>query len=260
MIEFFSVTASLAQTYTTSTAVSPSGLANVYTMPTRATTGSDYYLINKVLVYNTLTASGVNTGTAAASAGNQLIDATATFNTSMVGGVVSIVLNNNVVTTALITGFVDANTLNVNTTAITSTAKNYTIYLKSNLTSEAELVNNSSITMLNNSMLTQPNITYPAYTQEANNITISPTSVSNMGQVVAQYIRYPKDPKWTFTTIANGDPVFDQSQPDYQDFELPLDDGNDLVSKILQYAGISIREGDVFKFGQVEEQTQNQEQ
>ena len=63
-----------------------------------------------------------------------------------------------------------------------------------------------------------------------------------MGQVVAQYIRYPKDPKWTFTTISNGDPVFDQSQPDYQDFELPLDDGNDLVSKILQYAGISIRE------------------
>ena len=260
VIEFFSVTASLAQTYTTSTAVSPSGLANVYTMPTRATTGSDYYLLNKVLVYNTLTASGVNTGTAAASAGNQLIDATATFTTSMVGGVVSIVLNNNVVTTALITGFVDANTLNVNTTAITSTAKNYTIYLKSNLTSEAELVNNSSITMLNNSMLTKPNITYPAYTQEANNITISPSSVSNMGQVVAQYIRYPKDPKWTFTTIANGDPVFDQSQPDYQDFELPLDDGNDLVSKILQYAGISIREGDVFKFGQVEEQTQNQEQ
>ena len=42
--------------------------------------------------------------------------------------------------------------------------------------------------------------------------------------------------------------------------ENPLDDGNDLVSKILQYAGISIREGDVFKFGQVEEQTQNQEQ
>ena len=68
------------------------------------------------------------------------------------------------------------------------------------------------------------------------------------------------DPKWTFTTIAGGSPIFDQSQADFQDFELPIDDANDLVAKILQYAGISIREGDIFKFGQVEEQMQNQQQ
>jgi len=35
---------------------------------------------------------------------------------------------------------------------------------------------------------------------------------------------------------------------------------HDLVAKILQYAGISIREADVFKFGQIEEQSQNQQQ
>ena len=44
----------------------------------------------------------------------------------------------------------------------------------------------------------------------------------------------------------------------YQDFELPIDDSNNLVAKILQYAGISIREADVFQFGQIEEQQQNQ--
>ena len=44
----------------------------------------------------------------------------------------------------------------------------------------------------------------------------------------------------------------------YQDFELPIDDSNNLVAKILQYAGISIREADVFQFGQLEEQQQNQ--
>jgi hypothetical protein len=68
------------------------------------------------------------------------------------------------------------------------------------------------------------------------------------------------DPKWSFSTIAGGVPIFDQSQADYQDFELPKDDANDLITKILQYAGISIREGDVFKFGQIEEQMQNQEE
>ena len=124
----------------------------------------------------------------------------------------------------------------------------------------AETVSNSKITLLNNSLLTAPSIVYPAYTQEADKVTIYPVSFNGANDVASQYIRYPKDPKWTFTTILNGDPLFDQSQPDYQDFELPIDDGNDLVSKILQYAGISIREGDVFKFGQVEEQMQNKEQ
>ena len=37
-----------------------------------------------------------------------------------------------------------------------------------------------------------------------------------------------------------------------------IDDSNNLVAKILQYAGISIREADVFQFGQIEEQQQNQ--
>jgi len=260
VIDTFSDTASLAQTYTTATAQAPTGLGNVYLMPTTATTGSDYYLLNKVLVYSTITATGTNTGVAGANAGNELIDAAANFTADLVGKTLSIVLSDNVVTTALIVGFTNTTTLTINTTLITATGKDYKIYSSSNLSAEAELVNSSKITMLNNSLLTAPNITYPAYTQEANSITIHPNSVSAMGQVVAQYIRYPKDPKWTFTTIAGGAPIFDQSQADYQDFELPIDDGNDLVSKILQYVGISIREGDVFKFGQVEEQMQNQEQ
>ena len=49
-----------------------------------------------------------------------------------------------------------------------------------------------------------------------------------------------------------------KQQVTYQDFELPIDDANNLVAKILQYAGISIREADVFQFGQIEEQQQNQ--
>ncbi len=105
-----------------------------------------------------------------------------------------------------------------------------------------------------------PSQVYPAYTQSGNFISVFPTTINQAGEVAAQYIRYPLDPKWTFTTISSGSPIFDQSQSDYQDFELPLDDSNDLVAKILQYAGISIREADVFKFGQIEEQSQNQQQ
>ena len=125
---------------------------------------------------------------------------------------------------------------------------------------EAEKVTQSKITLLNRSMLTSPSQAYPAYTQSGNFISVFPVTINQAGEVAAQYIRYPLDPKWTFTTISSGSPIFDQSQSDYQDFELPLDDSNDLVAKILQYAGISIREADVFKFGQIEEQSQNQQQ
>ena len=58
--------------------------------------------------------------------------------------------------------------------------------------------------------------------------------------------------------LYNGEPLFDQTQTDYQDFELPIDDTNNLVARILQYAGVSIREKDVFEFGKLEEQQLDQ--
>ena len=107
-------------------------------------------------------------------------------------------------------------------------------------------------------MLTAPSIVYPAYTQEGDAVTVFPNTFNGVNDVQSQYIRYPNDPKWTYVTLYGGEPLFDQSQGDYQDFELPIDDVNNLVAKILQYAGVSIREADVFQFGQAQEQQQNQ--
>ena len=126
------------------------------------------------------------------------------------------------------------------------------------LKGEAEKVTHSKITMLNSSLLTSPSTIFPAYTQEADEIAVYPNTFNGLNDIQAQYIRYPKDPKWTYVTLYGGEPLFDQTQSDYQDFELPIEDSNNLVAKILQYAGISIREADVFQFGQIEEQQQNQ--
>lgn len=123
---------------------------------------------------------------------------------------------------------------------------------------EAEKVNHSQITMLVNSLLTTPTEQYPAYVQEGGIMTVYPSTINLPSEVDAQYFRYPKDPKWTYITLASGEPVFDQSQPDYQDFEVPLEDEYKLVSKILQYAGMSIREIAAVQFGGVEEQKQSQ--
>jgi hypothetical protein len=122
---------------------------------------------------------------------------------------------------------------------------------------EAEKVTHGKITMLVNSNLTAPTEDYPAYTQQGSILTVYPSTINLANEVDAVYFRYPKDPKWTYISVTNGDPVFDQSQSDYQDFEVPIEDEIKLVSKILQYAGMSIREIDAVQFGGSEEQKQS---
>ena len=129
---------------------------------------------------------------------------------------------------------------------------------------EAEPVTHSRITLLANSNLTAPSAQYPAYTIDnpaaGQVVTIYPTATTYApGDVVAQYVRYPFDPKWTYILLANGEPVFNQSSTDYQDFELPIEDEVNLVTKILQYAGMQIREAQVVQFANLEEQKDNQQ-
>jgi len=122
---------------------------------------------------------------------------------------------------------------------------------------EAERVGHSKITLLSQSLLTAPSSLYPAYTTESSLMTIYPNTYSTAGDVTCQYIRYPYTPKWTYINITGGEPVFDQSQPDYQDFELPIDDQTDLTMKILQYAGLSIREEAIVGYSAQQEQVEN---
>ena len=249
VIDTFSITASLSK-----------NILNEYIVPTPATTGSDYYLLNKILIYSAVTSSGVTTSTGGGN--TELIDSSATFQSDgvSVGDVVSVVLANSVVTNLSVVSITNQTTLVVSVASLLTANISYSIYKKSNLKNEAEQVSNSKITMLNKSMLTAPNTTFPAYTQEGNILTLHPDSLNEIGRVVSQYIRYPKDPKWTYVSLTGGEPMFDQSQSDYQDFELPPDDVNNLVARILQYAGMSIREIATVQFGQAIEQQENQEQ
>ena len=114
--------------------------------------------------------------------------------------------------------------------------------------------------MLNNSILTAPSAEFPAYSTEGALMTVYPTTINGATDVSAQFIRYPKDPKWTYITLANQTPIFNSSPADYQDFELPLDNANDLIIKICQYAGVEIREKMVVDFATIEEQQNNTQQ
>jgi|TARA_B110000977_G_scaffold23094_1_gene27781 hypothetical protein len=229
---------------------------NLYTLP------SDYYLINKMMVYTKELAAG--TTTSINGGGIAVNDTTADFIASgvVVGDIVS-TITGGVVYNTVVSSVVNATNLLVfpTTGAIVWDAigKTYNIYSVNNII-EAERVAQSKITMLNNSVLTKPNIGYPAYTQNALVAEAFPITINTIGQVTSQYVRYPLTPNWTYATLLAGEPLFDPTNADYQDFELPLSDEPILIAKICQYVGLEIREKDVIEFGQNAEIMDNQQQ
>lgn len=115
---------------------------------------------------------------------------------------------------------------------------------------EVDRVTHDKVLNLISSNLTTPSVLYPVYTSADNTLDVYPSTINS---VKVQYIRTPKDPKWTYSSLSGGQPMFNQSALDYQDFELPKRDEPLLVAKILEYAGISIREADLNVFGNTEE-------
>ncbi len=227
---------------------------NMFFTPSQVTTGDDYYLINRVETFSTTLDSGLST----AAATNELTDSGADFVLAGVS-IGDVAVNTAVTGNAALVINVTANTLTLDNDVFPSSPLAYSIFDASDR-AEAEMVSQAKIMQLNISSLTAPTTLFPAYTLDGDHISMYPNPGYYRGQVLAQYIRYPNDPKWTFVTLTGGEPVFDSTQGDYQDFELAIDDQVDLVIKILQYAGMSIREVQAVQFAQAQEQLNIQEE
>lgn len=222
--------------------------ANKFSMPTPTTTGYYTYMLLDIKCRPVTLKTGTNTSVVS----NQLVDSTATFLSDDIsaGDVVTNITTGLVST---VTSVVSNTVLALDSNIFLASANSYGVF-SSSTNVQAEKVINNKLTLLVNSNLTQPTNEFPVYALQGEELTFYPTTISNKGQVQATYFRYPKVPKWTYITLTNGEPVFDQSQNDYQDFELPIEDEYKLVTRILQYCGISIREGEVTQFSMAKEQ------
>jgi hypothetical protein len=224
---------------------------NRFSVPTVATVGNDAYYILKLLCHPTLVASGNNTSVLL----NSLVDSTATFIADGID-IDYVVVNLNTRNVALVETVTSESTIKLSKNIFLASGENYRIY--STAVKELEKVSVGKITMLNASNLTKPSLLFPSYTLEGQTIKAYPNTINGVGQIEAVYFRFPKTPKWTYITLVSGEPVFDQSQLDYQDFELPNEDGYKLVTKILEYCGMSIRETEVVQFGMAQQQLSQQ--
>ena len=230
------------------------GVANTYSLP------ADYYLINKINYFSVLLASGTTTG---GTVPFHIIDSGATFITDgvSVGDIVICHFGLPGAQEAYVT-VVDSETdLTLSADIFINIFQDYSIYSATAI-QEVERVHQNKIFYLTSSSITAPTKTFPAYALNGNTITVYPTTIMGRADIKSQYIRYPLDPKWTYFPIglADAEPIFDISATDYQDFELPDADEPGIIMKILQYAGVSIRELDIYKIAQQEEEQEIQEQ
>lgn len=135
-------------------------------------------------------------------------------------------------------------------------------------TEEGEVVEpiaQNKLLKLNASLDTAPTTDYPVYTihnnlswDPVNQIKIYPTTI--ITNQLIDYIRYPKDPKWTYVSTTGSDPSFNQGAGDFQDFELQQDEEVNLTLKILQYAGVQIGRNEIVAAAKTDEVQEKQEQ
>ena len=108
----------------------------------------------------------------------------------------------------------------------------------------AEEVSKTEFYYLAQANLASPSDKYKIYTRFGNELEVSPV-LASVTYLCLVYYRKPLDPKWTYVSTTAGDPIYNASATDHQDFELHPEEETQLIVKILRYAGVSIRAEDV---------------
>jgi hypothetical protein len=133
------------------------------------------------------------------------------------------------------------------------------VTVSNGLKKDVEEVNKSELNRLLNSNMIAPTTTYPAYIKIGNDYRLFPKVSTDDYYLELFYTRTPKDPKWTYINVS-GNPVYNASALDRQDFELDESLFEELVVKILMYCGVSIREDQVIQVANNEEMKTDQKQ
>jgi hypothetical protein len=109
---------------------------------------------------------------------------------------------------------------------------------------------------LNLSPLTKPSLYWPVYTYKNERIYIYPKTIT--GNVIScTYIRKPLDPVWNFTLGTNYQYVYNPTTS--VDFELHPIEQTNLITRILLYSGIVIKDPQIIQIAaqQVQAETIN---
>ena len=117
-------------------------------------------------------------------------------------------------------------------------------------TTTCEQVNAKDIVAINGSPLTRPTEKRPVYVLKDNKIYIYPNSITD--DIIVNYIKKPKNAVWTYLVIGS-EAVYNSSADDHQDFELHESEETKLVIKILQLAGVTLKDALLYQVAEAED-------
>ena len=121
---------------------------------------------------------------------------------------------------------------------------------------EVEKVSKKNLEYMSRTALYAPVETRPVYTKKSETLLklfpASPSTSYTTGNVTCNYIKKPATVKWTYTVVV-GKALYNASAGDLQDFEHHASEENNLVLKILQLAGVSIKDPSIYQIAAQEE-------
>jgi hypothetical protein len=121
---------------------------------------------------------------------------------------------------------------------------------------EAEEVQQNEILYINQSPLTQPTEEMPVYVRYGEGVVIHPNTITSGD---CTYVKKPNAPKWGYFVLG-GKALHDSDPSKTTNFELHAAEENELVYKILKFAGLSMKRDDIAKGGQGLESLQTQQE
>ena len=115
---------------------------------------------------------------------------------------------------------------------------------------EIHKVDHREIAYIHNSPLAAPTVERPVYVLDADQISVFPDTVTD---VTVRYIRMPARVEWGYTVV-NTQAQYNATSLSTQHFELHPSDEVELVTKILEYAGIVLKDPSLYQLAEREEQ------
>ena len=120
---------------------------------------------------------------------------------------------------------------------------------------EVEEVQQNELLYILQGPLTKPTSKRPIYVRTSSSITVYPENVD----FTYTYVRRPNVPKWGYVVVG-GKALYDSSTGKTVHFELHQSEENELVYKILKFAGLSMKRDDLASGGQGLETVQFQQE
>lgn len=109
---------------------------------------------------------------------------------------------------------------------------------------EVQLVQRNELPYINSNPLIKPTETYPVFLYESEKIQILPSTIQT--DVNASYLRKPMDIRWNFTVPA-GQSYYSYSATGSVDFELAETEQSKIITRILAYAGVVIKDPSIIQ-------------